>query len=367
MRLSPTLSVYMGRVFITSFGGVFVMFLMLIFLFDVVELLRRTASRPNVDFGEVVELALLKLPHMGQEMIPFAVLFGAMVAFWLLSRHHELVVARAAGVSAWQFLLPVIALAIMIGIFQVAALNPLASTMLSRYERLETLLFKGRKSLLALSSSGLWLRQSNDVGQSVLNASHVLQRGRDVELTGVTIFVYQGIDEFLERISADSARLEDGFWHLRNAWLFRLETPAQFAADHWLATDLTLSKIQDSFAPPETMSFWDLPAFIATLQKAGFSAVRHRLHFHRLLAAPLLMSAMILIAATFALRTGWRLGRATFVITGGVLAGFLLHIFSGLVFALGLSDRIPVTLAAWTPSGVASLLGLAMLLHLEDG
>ena len=56
-----------------------------------------------------------------------------------------------------------------------------------------------------------------------------------------------------------------------------------------------------------------------------------------------------------------------FIIAGGVLTGFVLYFFSDVVFALGLSDSIPVTLAAWTPSGVATLLGLAMLLHLEDG
>ena len=55
------------------------------------------------------------------------------------------------------------------------------------------------------------------------------------------------------------------------------------------------------------------------------------------------------------------------VIGGGVLTGFALYLFSDVVFALGLSDSIPVTLAAWSPSGVALLLGLTTLLHLEDG
>jgi lipopolysaccharide export system permease protein len=75
---------------------------------------------------------------------------------------------------------------------------------------------------------------------------------------------------------------------------------------------------------------------------------------------------MVLIAATFTLRHSRR-GGTTFVITGGVLTGFILYFFSDIVFALGLSESIPVTLAAWTPSGVAILLGVAMLLHMEDG
>lgn len=366
MRLSTTLSVYIGRHFLFSFGALFLIFLALVLTFDLVELMRRTASRPDITLATVVEMAFLKLPHLGQQTFPFAVLFGGMTAFWRLTRSHELVVARAAGVSAWQFLLPVLLIAFLLGVFKIAAFNPLASAMVSRYEHLEATHMRGKKSFLALSPAGLWLRQSSEEGQSVVHAKGYLQQGLDVELRDVIVFEYKGADRFIGRIDADSARLEDGFWHIRNAWVLTPEEPPRFEKEHWLETDLTLGRIQDSFAPPETMSFWDLPAFIDMLEEAGFSAVRHRLHWHTLLAAPLLMCAMILIAATFTLRHSRR-GGATFVIAAGVLTGFVLYFFSDIVYALGLSDSIPVTLAAWTPSGVTTLLGLAMLLHLEDG
>jgi lipopolysaccharide export system permease protein len=366
MRISTTLSSYIGRQFLFAFLAALLLFLGLILMFDVVELLRRASSRPSVSFPMVMEMAFSKLPHMGQTMFPFAVLFGGMAAFWRLTRHHELVVTRAAGVSAWQFLLPVLVVAALLGLFRVGAVTPLASAMLSHFERMEATLLKGQRSALALSESGLWLRQSNEGGQSVVHAASVLQQGSEVELTGVIIFVYEGADRFAGRIDARWARLEEGFWHLKDAWVYSPEEAPRPEPEMWFETDLTLSRIQDSFAPPETMSFWDLPGFIDTLEKAGFSAVRHRLYLHSLLAAPLLLCAMVLIAATFTLRLTMRSG-AAHVIAAGVLTGFLLYFFSDIVFALGLSGSIPVTLAAWTPSGVSTLLGLAMLLHLEDG
>jgi len=366
MRIFPTLSIYIGRHFLVSFIAMFALFLLLIMLFDSVELLRRASSRPEVSFGDVIEMATLKLPYMGQETFPFAVLFGSMAAFWRLTRSSELVITRAAGVSAWQFLAPIILLAFGLGVLQVSFMNPLASTTLSRYERLEALHFKGRANFLALTSSGLWLRQSNADGQSVIHAEGVLQQGVNVDLNNVVVFMYAGVDKFRGRVNAKHATLEDGFWHMRKTWVYEPDKPAEFLEEYWLATDLTLNKIQESFAPPETMSFWALPGFIETLEKAGFSAVRHRLHWHTLLATPFLMCAMVLIGATFTLRPSRR-GATSFVIAGGVMTGFVLYFFSDVVFALGLSDSIPVTLAAWSPSGVASLLGLTMLLHMEDG
>ena len=261
---------------------------------------------------------------------------------------------------------PVISIAFLLGVFQSAILNPFASASLSRFELLEARHLKGNDNLLALSGSGLWLRQSNEAGQSVVHANHVLQQGSAVELRNVVVFMYTETNTFNGRIDAEKATLEDGFWRMTDAWVYKPDDRPAFEKETWLETDLTLSKIQDSFAPPETMSFWDLPGFINRLEKAGFSALRHRLYWHTLLAAPFLMCAMVLIAATFTLRQSRR-GATTFVIAGGVLTGFVLYFFSDVVFALGLSDSIPVTLAAWTPSGVATLLGLTTLFHLEDG
>ncbi len=360
------MSFYIGRQFLACFLVVLMVFVSLILLVDIIELLRRSASRPEITFSMVLEMALLKLPHMGQQTFPFAALFGGMAAFWRLTRNHELMVTRAAGVSAWQFLLPVIAIAYLLGLFKITMFNPLASAALSRFELIEAEKLRGRTSFFALSSEGLWLRQDNKTGQSVFHADTVLQQGTNVELRYVIVFMYKGSDKFFERADAEYALLEDGFWHMSIAWVYQQEKPPKFEKDYWLETDLTLGSIQDSFAPPETMSFWDMPGFIDTLENAGFSAVRHRLHWNSLLAEPFLLCAMILIAAIFTLRISRRGGTA-FIIGGGVLTGFVLYFFSDVVLALGLSDSIPVVLAAWTPSGVTLLLGIAMLLHLEDG
>lgn len=360
------MSFYIGKQFLVSFLTIFSILMVMVLLIDSIELLRRASSKPDVGFSMVLEMAALKLPYMGQKIFPFAVLFGSMAAFWRLTRSHELVVSRAAGVSVWQFLLPVVALAFLLGVLMVAVLNPLSSATLTRFERLNAQAFKGQTSFLELSGSGLWLRQSNGTDQSVIHARNIMQQGNGVTLSNVNVFIYEGADKFIKRIDADSAELEDGFWHMRSVWLHAPDQPSRFEEEFWLETDLTLGTIQDNFASPGTMSFWDLPSFIDTLDAAGFSALRHRLYLHSLLASPFLMFAMVLIAATFTLRHSQR-GGTIYVISGGVMAGFLLYFFSDVVFALGLSDSIPITLAAWTPSGVTTLLGLAMLLHLEDG
>jgi lipopolysaccharide export system permease protein len=363
LRLSPTLSSYVARQYATWLLMYFFGLVGIILMVSTVDLLDRLASR-DVSLGIVFTMVLLKLPYLSQEVMPFTALFAALSCFWRMTRSHELVVTRAAGISVWQILLPVLGVAILVGIVTVTLLNPVASILLGRFEQMEAKYIRNEASTLAVSSTGLWLRQADLNGQSVIHARRATHE--PLALHEVIVFQFEDQDHFVGRIDAARAELEPGRWILFDAWHTIPGSRAEYADRIEINSNLTREKILDSFAPPETISFWSLPGFISLLTEAGFSAVRHKLQFHRLLATPVLLIAMVLLAATCSLRPQRR-GRVALVILSGVLAGFLLYFLSNFVFALGLSARIPVVLAAWTPAGVCMMLGVATLLHLEDG
>lgn len=365
MTLSPTLFIYIGRQFLFWFLAVFFVMITVIVLIDAVELLRRSSSKTDVTITVVTSMALLRGPFLAQETIPFAAMFGGMLTYFRLTRNHELVVLRAAGVSVWQFMLPALLVVVMVGVAKVTLLNPLSSLLLSQFEELEGRYLTGRSSLLAVSSSGIWLRQSyGESGQAVIHATSI--ETDDLKLRDVIVFLLAKEDQFIGRIDAKTARLGDGQWEFTDAWLTGPEKPGEFVSSHTLSTDLTADKIQDSFASPETVSFWSLPRFIKILEQTGFSALAHRLQLHTLIAEPVLLVAMVMIAASFSMRLSRR-GGATLLLGAGVLTSFLLFIVTNIVHAIGLGGSVPVALAAWTPAGVSLMAGIALLMHLEDG
>lgn len=360
MRLSLTLSLYIALQLLVWLAIMAIGLSSLVFLLGFVEQLRRASG----DAGLALELALFQLPFMVQKIQPFVILFGSMMAFWRLSRSNELVVARAAGVSAWQFLLPAVLLGAVVGILQTAAFNPLASAMLARFEQLEAEHLRHSTSRLSVSPTGAWLRQGSEAGQTVINAQRIASNG--AQLLTVIFFEFETQDRFIRRIDADSAALRDGYWLIRDARLSTPDNPRQMAQEYRIATDLTPDKIADSFASPETLSFWALPGFMKTLEAAGFSGHRHRLYWHSLLATPLLLGAMVLFAAVFTVKIGTRTS-ATRTIGAGVICSFLLYFMSDVIQAMGLSGSLPPILAAWSPATLASMLAAAMVFHLEDG
>ena len=366
MKITPTMNVYLAALYARNLAGILGVLLGVVYLFDTLELLRRASKRDDIGLDMVLQMGLYKLPDMGQILLPFAVLFSAMFTFWLLSRRHELVVVRAAGFSVWQFLAPIMGVAALAGLLQFTVINPIGAALLSKYEALESNYLTQEKSLVTLFGEGLWLRQiaAEDRGYIILHADKIALP--EWEMKGVMALFFDSDDGFQKRIDAGTARLEKGEWVFHNAMIHQPREKPENRPLLTLATDLTTGDIEESFSSPRSHSFWRLPGYIRTLTETGFDATKLKIHYSTLIAQPVLFMAMVLLAATVTLRPP-RSQRTFALIASGVMMGFLVFFLSSFLQALGTSQQIPVLLAAWSPALVTLLLGLAVILYLEDG
>lgn len=366
IRFTATLSRYIAQKYFINMLYLLAILLGLIFIFDMIELLRR-AGRHDIPFVTVFQMGLLKLPEVGQRLVPFAILFSAMFTFWQLSKRYELVVMRSAGFSVWQFLAPVVAVAVFAAIFQVMLINPLGALMLGKFKTWENENLKSYSSQIAFFEEGLWLRQ--DLGKNgdyaVLNASGIRQK--EWTLEDVMLLKFDAQDNFMQRMDAKQARLEPGRWVLEDIIVHTPDQPKPSPlAEETLPTTLTIQEIEDSFASMDTMSFWSLPLYIDTLEATGFDATHLRVYYQSLWAQPLFFAAMVLLAATVSLRPPRQ--RGTFMLVAlGVFIGLVVFFMSNFLQALGTSQQIPVPLAAWAPGMVCLLLGASVVMTLEDG
>jgi lipopolysaccharide export system permease protein len=293
-----------------------------------------------------------------------------MLCFWRLTRSSELIVARAAGVSAWEFLAAPTLCALLLGMLATFAVSPLSSVMFGRAEAMDNVYLRAGGGPLALNGGQLWLRQSDRAltpqGVAIFHALGVELHGKRMTASQVSVFRLDGSDRLLARIEAGQATLAGGAWQLQNARTIRPDQMPEQPTTISLPTDLTVARVQESFASPDTLSFWSLPDFIALLDRSGFSSVRHRLHLQALLALPLLAATMALVGAGFSLRPARRGGVAR-MIGSGVATGFALFLISKIAEEFGQTGTLPVALAAWAPAVSGMMLALALLLHTEDG
>ena len=365
-----TLHLYFGRRFLKSFFSVLFIFFAILMMTGLIDQIRKYGGNEDASFGTLLLLSLLSVPSALYRILPLVMILATLALFLGLARSSELVVTRAAGRSAMTSLLAPITLAMILGVLAVAAVNPIVAATQKQYEALTTRI-SGEASTLSISAEGLWLRQGSADGQTVIRAERANLDG--TTLFGVTFLGFSSDGSPTFRIDAREATLVEGAWSIKDAkeWRFdteqvipevdSFETPALS-----LASNLTRSQILDSFGTPAAMPIWELPGFISRLEAAGFSARVHRTFFHMELALPVLLAAMVLVAAGFTMRHT-RFGRTGIMVLAALGLGFTLYFIRNFAAILGENGQIPILLAAWGPPVAALLLPLGLLLHLEDG
>lgn len=358
--ISKTFGRYIAWRFATATVSVFVGVFLLIVLIDYIELTRRSANVPHVTAWTVAVTSLYRVPQVTERLLPFSVQIGAMAAFLNLSRRNELVIARAAGISAWQFVSPAVLTALAFGLLAALIYNPLAAHLGEEAKRLEEGIFGTR----ATPTTGFWLRQRGGEGQSILYAAGSRDQGET--LTGVSAFMFDPGGTFTTRIEADGAKLEPGQWSLQNARVYATNAPPRDVTAYSLPTNLTNAQIRESVATPETVPFWQLPKYIELAEQAGLVAAGYRLQFQLLLAKPFLLAGVVLLAAAVSLRF-FRFGGVPHMVLGGVAAGFLLYVLSKVTEDLSKAQLMHAVTAAWMPVAAAALTGVVALLFQEDG
>ena len=363
--VAGTLSRYFGLRFLTTAVLVFVGILSLVALVDYIEMMRKTSGVPNVPAWVVAQTSLFRVPQIAERIMPFSVLIAAMSCYLNLSRRLELVVARAAGMSAWQFVAPAIVVALFLGVLGTLVYNPMAAALQERSRRLQVeFLGANPESGLQSTGNGFWVQQKTADGQSIVNALSSSEQG--VRLGGVTVFTYDQNDHFLERIEAKTAVLEPGRWRLSEARIYSNNAPPRELGDYLLKTSLTPEQVRESFATAETVPFWDLPLYIEIADHSGLGAASYRLQYQKLLARPFVLASMVLLAAAVSLRF-FRFGGVQKMILSGVGAGFLLYVLSKVTDDLSKAELMHPMAAAWLPVVVGGLTGLVALLYQEDG
>lgn len=361
-----TLTLYFGRQFAKMVFAIFALAFLLILVVTYFEFFNR-AFMGDAEFGwKLALVATFRVPSVAEEALPFAVLYGSIAAFVMANRRLEIVIARAAGVSAWQFLLPACVVGLIFGTIATTIYNPLSANLLSFSNTLGSEVFNRDAPPPTRSDEGgpVWVRQSTAENESIIGSAQSLNEG--LTLIGVTAYVFGRDGSFQERIDAARAEYAPGAWVLQDSTVTAANATPQKLSSYSLPTNLSADEVKRTFLQLDSVSFWTLPELAAAAKRAGVPADRYELQYHQLLSRPVLLLAMVLIAANVSLRFS-RSNDIARMIIAGVAVGFMLYVVTKIAWDMGSGGIVPPVLAAWLPAIVATLIGATVLLHLEDG
>ena len=373
---------YISRRVLRSIGLAFLIVTAVIMLVDFVEATRNIGDEGGFSLLQLAGLTLLKVPQLIEETIPFVVLFGVMGALYGLNKRSELVVLRASGLSAWQFLWPAVLVSAAIGIIWAGLFNPLAARSMAKYQDIIIQASQEQDNehspanVFDDQAENVWLREGTEAQQIVIHGA--LRKGDPLTLHDATFYYYNvdadllGETRYAHRIDAKTARLNTSseasgnYWQLRGVIKNLEENRFERAYAVSLPTRITAAELRDQKKSSRKTPFWGLRGEIQAAQDAGFSTVRLRLQWHKLLALPLMLVALTIIAAGVSMGNV-RSGGVIRLMLAGAAVGFAVYFFNNLINAFGQSQTLSILTASWTVPALVLLLGLSYLARLEDG
>ncbi|MBP9753128.1 MAG: LptF/LptG family permease [Proteobacteria bacterium] len=364
-----TIDRYLSKRFLISFLIVTIALIGIFFLFDLLELLRRSVGRSYVHTSSLIKLTLLRMPKFFIVIFPFICMMSTLISLSKLNHNQEIIAIRGCGMSAFRLVLSYVVCILGLSILTLGVMNPLSSITQKMAVKTENAIFSNslENENLFFDTSGLWLKESIMIDEKKVD--RIIRLGPFIKETKEfsNVDIVENIDDhFKNRYMAEKVSLNNDAWNLKNIRIWTRDEEEKSEACYALKTNYNIEKIQQNNIHPEMISFWQLPQFINLLEQSGLSSVRYKLHFYNQLAKIVQSFALILLACAFCLKPT-RYHRTTVLLFYGIILAFFLHFLTDVVHALGMSYRIPLVLSAFAPSLITIFLSFGLLFKSEHG
>ena len=361
-----TLHRWVYREVITAVGFVLVAFLSLFFFFDFVDELASLGRVSPIDPSRVYELrhallyVLLLLPNRVYELMPIAVLIGAVFVLARLAQGSEYTILRTSGLGPWRAL----RLLLGLGLVFVAITFAIGDYVAPASDRVGQLLKAQYQGRVMGGKTGAWLKERQDVNQYAVNVEAMQPNG---ELTRVRVFEFNGRGYLLSTMIAAGGRIEaNETWTLKNVERSEFVAAPNASAeivharhDEWSwPSALTTEMVAVALLRPDRMRTTDLYSYVRHLEDNNQTAQRYEIEFWRKVFYPLSCLVMVVLALPFAY-LHFRSGNLTGMVFLGVMIGISFFLLNNVFGYIGNLNNWRPWLAAASPALIYSMVSLA--------
>lgn len=297
--------------------------------------------RANAGAGTVIAIAGYRAVGFAYQIIPAAILLGAMIAGTTLARRGELLAMQAAGIGPVRVWGAFFVVAMIFAIVTAIAGEIVVPWSIVQIE-MENRESLGRSDTATsfYTRPVQWFRR-NDLILFLPENIHDGRFGHPV--------VYRINGGVLQNvIEADALAHEDatGFY-LANAQVLDTETSTFTHADRYpIALDATVDALADVTGDPRRMRLGEIAALAERRAIAGFDSTPHTVELHGRLSHPLNAVALMLVSAPWALHIDRKRSLAV-NLGGGVVAIAVTLTLMYTFRMLALGHQLPSVLGAW--------------------
>jgi lipopolysaccharide export system permease protein len=346
---------YVAREFLKLTALSLVTFVSLFVVVDFFEKIDRLV-RAQLGLGDILRYLALKLPFALGQVLPAAVLLGAMLTWGLMSRSHETMAIRTSGLDILRLARPLLVLAAGV-VLLLLALNlyliPWSQGRLSVFWQTQVEK-KPPRDLHNLEH--FWYKGD----QAIYN---ILMFRKDIQtLEGVKIYLFDRKFHLVQLIAAARAQWQGDHWRFSQGLIQTFDPEGTVTGEKFQQRDIVLTERPEDFGDLEKkvteMDQTELSRYVERLERDGYKSTPYRVDLYSRLSLSLTPLVLLLLGLGLALRREESHITSMVAVGLGLMFGYWL--FFGFCASFGQAGSWPVLLAVSTPHLIFG--GLALFL-----
>ncbi len=286
-----------------------------------------------------------KLPLIVIQVLPVAMLLGAILALGHLRKFNEITAMQSCGLSPLRITVPLLASAAAItAVAFLISEEVVPAAYLRQKEVMDVGIKRRRPEAVRTRTDVRYMGR----GYRVFNLREFRPEPPRMEGVSVQQFDPDSL-RMRTRIDARSARWQDALWALEDGFARRFADSLEVAVPFKHYADSRWTEQPDEFARPEPDPFFmsrrQLRDYIGRIRESGARVVQYETDYHLRAAFPLANFIMVLLGSCLSLR----IMRGTLALGFGlsISLGFIYYGFIVIGQALGYNGNLSPPLAAW--------------------
>ncbi|MEW6386125.1 MAG: LPS export ABC transporter permease LptG [Thermodesulfobacteriota bacterium] len=361
MRAQPLLrprllESYIAREFLKLLSLSLAAFLSIYLVVDFFEKIDRLV-RAGLGLEALGTYIFLKIPFALGQVLPPAVLLGAMLIFGLLSRTHETLAMRTSGLDILRLTRPVLVIA-GLAVLVLLSLNLYLIPWTQGWSNLfwETRVQKKPPRGL-INLEHFWYKGD----QAIFN---ILLFRKDIQtLEGVKIYLFNGNFQLRQIIAAKRAKWEGDHWRFFDGFVQNFAPEGGESGESFAERDFSLTERPEDFGALEKkvpeMDQSELSRYVRRLERDGYKSTPYRVELQSRISLALTPLILAILGLGLALRQERTYIPAMVAVGLGLMFGYWLLV--GFCASLGQAGRWPILWAIWMPHGAFGLLAASLL------
>jgi len=339
---------------------IFYSFGLILNLFEEIEFFK------NLDKNILTPIILtaLYIPSLIIKLLPFIIFISSMWFLLNLRNSKDLLTLKVFGYSNFKIFFTLATTSFILGWLILFAINPITSGMMKYYEQTKSKYSRDIDHLVTINKNGLWIKENLKFGQRIITADET----KNNILKNVTVFNLDKNYNLVEKISSKTADISNNQWSLKDVVISRFQEglfKEQLIDSHVMLSKYNYEKIVSLFKNFETMSFIELILDYQDLQNRGYNKMYLDQNLNSMLAMPFFLFIMTALASILTMNTLKKSNNFTFIIAG-LLCCVIIYYFKDLSLALGQTNRISLSLAAWMPVVIIALFSSIGILQINE-